>query len=106
MVLSSPLQSRVGSSRSLRPPGPKGLPFLGDLVAFGRDELGFITETARRYGDVWLNLAGWPALLVSDVEAIETILVKDHDNYIKHRLALRHVKALWVRRSLPAKPLA
>ncbi|RWO41326.1 MAG: cytochrome P450 [Mesorhizobium sp.] len=96
MVLSSPLQSRVGSSRSHRPPGPKGLPFLGNLVAFGKDELGFFTETARRYGDlVWLNLAGWPALLVSDMEAIETILVKDHGNYIKNRLAWRHVKALF-----------
>ncbi|TKC00082.1 MAG: cytochrome P450 [Mesorhizobium sp.] len=96
MVLSSPLQSRVGFACSHRPPGPKGLPFLGNLVAFGKDELGFFTETARRYGDlVWLNLAGWQALLVSDMEAIETILVKDHDNYIKNRLAWRHVKALF-----------
>lgn len=96
MVLSSPLQSRIGSSSSHRPPGPKGLPFLGNLVAFGKDELGFFTETARRYGDlVWLNFAGWPALLASDMEAIETILVKDHGNYIKNRLAWRHVKALF-----------
>ncbi|MER9022391.1 cytochrome P450 [Mesorhizobium sp. M0815] len=96
MVLSSLLQSRVRFPCSHRPPGPKGLPFLGNLVAFGKDELGFITETARRYGDlVWLNLAGWPALLVSDMEAIETILVKDYGNYIKHRFALRHVKALF-----------
>lgn len=99
MVLSNPVQgsrSRVKSSHSHRPPGPKGLPFLGNLLAFGKDQLGFFTETARLYGDlVSLNLAGWPALIVSDVEAIEKILVKDHKNYIKDRLIWRHVTALF-----------
>jgi cytochrome P450 len=99
MVLSNPVQgsqSRFKSPHSHRPPGPKGLPFLGNLLAFGKDQLGFFTETARRYGDlVSLNLAGWPALIVSDVEAIEKILVKDHKNYIKDRLIWRHVTALF-----------
>ena len=85
-----------GFPRSHRPPGPKGIPFLGNLLAFGKDQLGFFTETTRQYGDlVSLNLAGWPALLVHNMDAIEKILVKDHRNYIKNKLFWRHVAALF-----------
>jgi cytochrome P450 len=76
--------------------GPRGLPFLGNLLSFGRDQLGFFTETARTYGDIVpLNFAGWPSLLVSDMDAIEKILVKDHEHYIKTTLIFRHVTALF-----------
>ena len=78
------------------PPGPKGLPFLGNIVAFGRDQLGFFANCAKTYGDlVKLNFAGWPCLLVSDMTAIEKILVKDHRSFIKNELMWRHVRALF-----------
>jgi cytochrome P450 len=78
------------------PPGPKGLPFLGNILQFGRDQLGFFTDCARNYGDiVKVNFAGWPSLVVSDMEAIEKILVKDHRNFIKHELGWRQVRALF-----------
>jgi hypothetical protein len=70
-----------------RPPGPRGLPLVGNLLALGNEPLGFFAETARRYGDlVQLNLAGWQTLLVSDLPAIEKILVEDHRNYVKQVL--------------------
>lgn len=34
------------------PPGPKGVPFLGNLPDFGRDPLDFLTKCAEKYGDV------------------------------------------------------
>ena len=58
-----------------RPPSPRGLPLIGNLLALGNNPLGFFAETARRYGDlVSLDLAGWQTLLVSDLPAIEKIL--------------------------------
>jgi hypothetical protein len=72
------------------------LPLLGYVLDFARDPLGFWTETARRYGDIVpLNFAGWHGLLISDVDAIEDILVRDHRSYIKHQLIWRHATALW-----------
>jgi len=89
-------KNSIGRQHRDRPPGPPGWPLLGHLPAFGKDQLGFLTETARRYGDiVSLNLAGWPVVLVNDMDAIERILVKDHRNYIKNRLVWRHVTALF-----------
>jgi hypothetical protein len=35
-----------------RPPGPKGLPFLGYLLDFSRDVLGYYIEWSRQYGDI------------------------------------------------------
>lgn len=79
-----------------RPPGPRGLPLLGNLVAFGKDRTGCLTRWHREHGDlVRLNFAGWPTLLVSDMETIERVLVKDHRNFIKNTVIWRHTDALF-----------
>jgi cytochrome P450 len=87
----------VGRSYPLRrPAGPRGLPLVGNLLALGRDPLGFFSETRSRYGDlVSLNLAGWPTLLVSDLPAIERILVEDHRSFVKNRFFWRNVTAVF-----------
>jgi cytochrome P450 len=97
MVATAVSQARSSKVSSVGwPPGPKGLPFLGNILAFGRDKLGFFTDCARAYGDiVKLDFAGWPTLLVSEMDAIEKILVRDHRNFIKHELGWRHVRALF-----------
>jgi cytochrome P450 len=99
MVYSHPAEaprSAGGPYPRRRPPGPRGLPLIGNLLALGKDPLGFFAETARRYGDlVSLDLAGWQTLLVSDLPAIEKILVDDHRNYVKHRFFWRHVTAVF-----------
>jgi cytochrome P450 len=78
------------------PPGPSGLPVLGNLLALGKDPLRFFAEMAGQYGDfVSLNLAGWPALFVSDLPAIEKILVEQHRHYSKHKFFWRHVTAVF-----------
>jgi cytochrome P450 len=99
MVYSHPAEaprSAGGPYPRRRPPGPRGLPLIGNLLALGKDPLDFFAETARRYGDlVSLDLAGWQTLLVSDLPAIEKILVDDHRNYVKHRFFWRHVTAVF-----------
>lgn len=89
-------ETAPASAVSSGPPGPKGLPLVGNLFDFGRDQLGFFTHVAQAYGDiVSLQLAGWPALLVGDMAAIEKVLVKDHRTFVKNRVVWRHVTALF-----------
>ena len=35
-----------------RPPGPRGLPWIGNALSYLRDPLGFLSGCAARYGDV------------------------------------------------------
>ena len=79
-----------------RPPGPKGLPFLGNLLEFGRDVLRYYAEWSREYGDiVALRLAGWPAVLINRPDYAEYVLVKNPQNFIKFPLFFRHVRAIF-----------
>jgi cytochrome P450 len=87
------LKGRVDSHQ---PPGPKGLPLLGNLVDIGRDVLRYYDEWSRQYGDiVALRLAAWPAILVNSPECIEYVLVKNHRNFIKFPFFFRHVRAIF-----------
>ncbi len=91
-TVSSPKQVTPSSG----PTGPKGLPFLGNLLDFGRDRPAFIARCQREHGDLAvLNFAGWPTILVSDMDAIERILVKEHRNFIKNTVIWRHTRALF-----------
>jgi cytochrome P450 len=84
------------SAALCRPPGPKGLPLLGNLVDIARDVLRFYDEWSRQYGDVVaLRLAAWPAILVNNPEYIEHVLVKNHRNFIKFPFFFRHVRAIF-----------
>src|SRR5258708_1475485 len=81
-VLTPPTPRRV-------PPGPKGSFFGGNLPDFRRDRLGFLTRYARDYGDfVSLRFGPHKAILISDPEAIEYVLVTNAKNFTKH-FALR-----------------
>lgn len=78
------------------PPGPKGLPVLGSLLDMGRDTLGFLSGCVREHGDVVaLRLGSWPTLLISNPDDIETVLVRNHENFVKNTFFWRHVTALF-----------
>ena len=78
------------------PPGPKGLPFLGNLLDFGRDVLRYYTEWSRDYGDiVALRLGGWPAVLINRPDFAEYVLVENPQNFIKFPFFFRHVRAIF-----------
>ncbi|SDR17221.1 cytochrome P450 [Natronobacterium texcoconense] len=67
-----------------RPSGPDGLPVLGNQLAFLRDPYGFMTETAREYGDIahWEDPTG-PVYQLNHPDYIEQVLVQNNENYVK-----------------------
>jgi cytochrome P450 len=86
--------STVGAEH--RPPGPKGLPLVGSLLAFGRDKLDFLTRNARLHGDIVLyDLAGWATVQLNNSDDIEQVLVKNHRNFIKNTMIWRHFAAIF-----------
>jgi len=77
-----------------RPPGPKNLPVVGNLYAFRSDPLGFLTDAARRYGDlVYFRVARQHMYLVTHPDYVREILVANQGNFIKSR-ALQRAKVL------------
>ncbi|MFH8346331.1 cytochrome P450 [Streptomyces sp. NPDC018045] len=60
----------------LRPvPGPRGLPWLGNLPAFGRDPLAFMARLRDEYGDaVTWSLGPWRSLFLSHPRHIAEFL--------------------------------
>ncbi|MDP9455635.1 MAG: cytochrome P450, partial [Actinomycetota bacterium] len=68
------------------PPGPKGLPVVGNLFAYSRDPLGFLSRCSREYGDVVrLGFPGPPAYLISHPDGVEHVLVKNNKNFVRDR---------------------
>lgn len=64
-------QNRANAS----PPGPRGLPLLGNLLDFARDILTFLTRTAREYGDIALiRITGKTIYLINDPKNVEFVL--------------------------------
>jgi cytochrome P450 len=67
------------------PPGPRGLFLLGNLLDFRRDFLGFLTRASREYGDVVSFRIGLKkVILLNHPDLIETVLVTESRNFIKH----------------------
>jgi len=68
------------------PPGPKGRVVTGNLLSYTADQLGYLTQCARGYGDiVRLRLLNVPAVLLNHPNHIEYVLVKYNRNFIKSR---------------------
>lgn len=72
------------------PPGPKGLPYLGSLVGYFSDPLGFLTRLAQKYGDiVYFTLGSRRIYLLNDPEHIKDVLVTHNRNFTKSRALSR-----------------
>src|SRR5262245_66639332 len=86
----------MNTSATRRPPGPKGLPLLGNLLDFRRDVLRYYLEWSRDYGEiVSLNLGGWPVVLLNNSDYAEYVLVRNHRNFFKFPLFFRKVRAIF-----------
>jgi cytochrome P450 len=70
---------------AIRPiPGPAGVPLLGSIPAFRRDQPGFLVHLAREYGSVArFRLGPIAIVLVSDPEGIQRVLQKRDHAYQK-----------------------
>ncbi len=67
------------------PPGPKGRPFVGNLLDFNRDPLAFCTLAAEQYGPIVpIRMGHLRVLVVTDPDLIEQVLVTDNRRYAKH----------------------
>ena len=76
------------------PPGPKGLPVVGNVFEPRGDAIGYFTKCFRDYGDiVFLRFLGVPLCLVNRPDCIESVLVTQHNNFEKSKdyRALRRV---------------
>jgi len=67
------------------PPGPRGIPLVGNTHQWARDPCAFRERCAEEYGPVVnYELLGWDAYMVTDPDEIERILVADSDRFPKH----------------------
>jgi len=67
-----------------KPPGPDGLPLLGNTYEYVRDPFSFITRCAREYGDVTsYEVAGRQFYQLDHPADIEHVLVANNGNYVK-----------------------
>jgi cytochrome P450 len=66
-------------------PGPRGKFLFGCLREFQRNQLNFLNDTWRTYGDLVRipTVPGYPVYFLADPTAIEHVLVKNHKNYRK-----------------------
>ncbi len=70
------------------PPG--AVPLLGHFPAYARDPLGFVTRVSTEYGGIVpFRLGPYPALLLTDPEAIDEVLVAKSRDFRKSRAAGR-----------------
>jgi cytochrome P450 len=75
---------------SARPPGPRGLPIIGQYVAFRKDPPRFLLRMAREYGDVVLFRIGPQKIyLLNHPDLIKDVLVTRQRSFIKSRVLQR-----------------
>ena len=68
------------------PSGPRGLPFLGSLLAFRADPLGFVARAAHEHGDVVrYTMGGRHVYLLVHPERIKELLVTRQHDFVKGR---------------------
>lgn len=78
------------------PPGPDGLPFIGATRDFASDRLGFVTRTAREYGDVvHVPIAGGEDFYnLFHPDHVRHVLVENNQHYVKGEFFQRHLALL------------
>ncbi|OVE85573.1 cytochrome P450 [Natronolimnobius baerhuensis] len=67
-----------------RPPGPDGLPLVGNQLTFLREPYQSMTRIAREYGDIaaWKDPGG-PVYQLNHPDYIEQVLVQHNEQYVK-----------------------
>lgn len=84
---SDPSGPRTPPATDRRPPGPRGLPVLGSVVAETQRPFEFLTENANRYGDVvYWEMVNEPIYQLNHPEYIEYVLVEANQRFLKGKL--------------------
>ncbi|XP_038676066.1 cytochrome P450 3A21-like [Scyliorhinus canicula] len=67
-----------GLFKRLGVPGPRPLPFIGNILHYRKGMFGFDTECYKKYGKVWGIYDGrLPILSIMDIDLIKTIFIKE-----------------------------
>lgn len=76
----------LGIDSTRRPPGPKGLPLVGNVPMLWEDQLASAVRGMQEHGDfIALRFGPYRYYLVYDVDAIKRVLVDNNKNYVKSR---------------------
>jgi len=76
------------------PPGPRGLPVIGNLLPFLRNPMEALTQITRRYGGIArVLIRGKYLYVVSDPEMLREMLITHRQKYMKN-IRYRHIQAL------------
>ena len=79
-----------------RPPGPTGLPLLGSVFPWLRNQPRFLLETYRRYGEVVrFEFLGFHGAILHGAEANRYILIDAVDNF-QVGPVIDRVRARWI----------
>ncbi len=74
------------SSRTRRPPGPTGLPLVGNVPLLWEDQLVSSVRAMQEHGDfIAMRFGPFRYYLLYDVDAIKHVLVDNNKNYVKSR---------------------
>jgi cytochrome P450 len=70
------------------PPGPRGLPFLGNLFQMSRDQLGFLSEVQRKYGRMaTIHIGRTPVVVLFEPEHVRYVLTENPRNFTNREVA-------------------
>ncbi|HEV2582056.1 MAG TPA: cytochrome P450 [Ktedonobacteraceae bacterium] len=73
---------------SALPPGPRPLPFIGNVLAFRRDQLGFLQELERTYGKMaTIYIGTTPVVLLCRPEHVRYVLTENPRNFTNREMA-------------------
>jgi cytochrome P450 len=65
-----------------RPPGPRGLPLIGEAPSFARDPLAFLTGVAEKYGDIVnFRLGGIDVYFVRHPDLVREVLITQRASF-------------------------
>jgi len=87
---------RAEASRRRNWPGPRGQFLFGCLREFRRDQLSFLRDLQRTYGDYVRipTVPGYDVYLLSDPAAVEHVLVRNYKNYRKPEFLIGPIRLL------------
>ena len=93
MLSSNATANEFSTATPAFPPGPKGLPFIGHVLNFRRDPIGFLQKAARDYGDiVYFRIGSQDGFLLNHPDYVQNVLVTHQRNFAKGR-GLERAKA-------------
>ena len=77
-------------TRTARPPGPRGLPLIGEARNFARDPLAFLTGVADVYGDIAnFRLGGLDVFFVRHPDYVREVLITQRASFTMTALRAR-----------------